>query len=53
MARKIAKYTLPRTEEARDTLAHSVLTYAAPHRAHWETSSGVKGPWAMASAEVP
>ncbi|MDR1325556.1 MAG: hypothetical protein LBK00_05920 [Treponema sp.] len=25
----------------------------AYYRAHWETSSGVKGPWAMASAEVP
>jgi hypothetical protein len=25
----------------------------AYYRAHWETPSGVKGPWAMASAEVP
>jgi hypothetical protein len=25
----------------------------AYYRAHWETSSGVKGPWAMSSAEVP
>ncbi|MDR1324584.1 MAG: hypothetical protein LBK00_00935 [Treponema sp.] len=25
----------------------------AYYRAHWETSGGVKGPWAMASAEVP
>ena len=25
----------------------------AYYRAHWETSRGVKGPWAMASAEVP
>jgi hypothetical protein len=31
MAKKIAKYTLPKTEEALDTLAHGVLTYAAPH----------------------
>jgi hypothetical protein len=25
----------------------------AYYRAHWETSGGVKGPWSMASAEVP
>jgi hypothetical protein len=25
----------------------------AYYRAHWETSGGVKGPWAMSSAEVP
>jgi hypothetical protein len=25
----------------------------AYYRAHWETDSGVKGPWSMASAEVP
>jgi hypothetical protein len=31
MAKKIAKYTLPRSEEALDTLANSVLTYASPH----------------------
>jgi hypothetical protein len=31
MAKKIAKYTLPRSEEALDTLANSVLTYATPH----------------------
>jgi hypothetical protein len=31
MTKKIAKYTLPRSEEALDTLAHSVLTYATPH----------------------
>jgi hypothetical protein len=31
MAKKIAKYTLPKTEEALDTLANSVLTYVTPH----------------------
>jgi hypothetical protein len=31
MAKKIAKYTLPKSEEALDTLANSVLTYATPH----------------------
>jgi hypothetical protein len=31
MAKKIARYTLPRLEEALDTLANSVLTYATPH----------------------
>jgi hypothetical protein len=31
MANKIAKYTLPKSEEALDTLANSVLTYATPH----------------------
>jgi hypothetical protein len=25
----------------------------AHYRAHWETEGGVKGPWSMASAEVP
>jgi hypothetical protein len=25
----------------------------AYYRAHWETSGGVKGPWSMASAEIP
>jgi hypothetical protein len=31
MKKKIAKYTLPRSEEALDTLANSVLTYVTPH----------------------
>jgi hypothetical protein len=31
MAKKFAKYTLPRLEEDLDTLANSVLTYATPH----------------------
>jgi hypothetical protein len=31
MTQKIAKYKLPRTEEALDTLANSVLVYATPH----------------------
>ena len=31
MAKKIARYTLPKPEEALDTLANSVLTYATPH----------------------
>jgi hypothetical protein len=31
MAKKIAKYALPRSEEALDTLTNSVLTYALPH----------------------
>jgi hypothetical protein len=31
MAKKIAKYRLPDSEEALDTLANSVLTYATPH----------------------
>jgi hypothetical protein len=31
MKKKIARYTLPRSEEALDTLANSVLTYATPH----------------------
>jgi hypothetical protein len=31
MAKKIAKYELPKSEEALDTLANSVLTYATPH----------------------
>jgi hypothetical protein len=30
MAKKFAKYTLPRKDEDLDTLANSVLTYAAP-----------------------
>jgi hypothetical protein len=25
----------------------------AYYRAHWETTGGTKGPWSMASAEVP
>jgi hypothetical protein len=31
MTQKIAKYTLPRSEEALDTLANGVFTYASPH----------------------
>jgi hypothetical protein len=31
MAKKIAKYTLPRKEDALDTLANKILTYATPH----------------------
>ena len=31
MAKKIARYTLPRSEVALDTLANSVLTYTKPH----------------------
>jgi hypothetical protein len=31
MTKKFAKTEIPRTEEALDTLANSVLTYAAPH----------------------
>jgi hypothetical protein len=31
MAKKIAKYSLPTKDEALDTLANSVLTYATPH----------------------
>jgi hypothetical protein len=31
MVKKFAKYELPKSEEALDTLANSVLTYATPH----------------------
>ena len=42
MNNKIAKTGLPRTEEALDTLANSVLTYAGPHI---EGSGGQAGDW--------
>jgi hypothetical protein len=31
MAKKIAKYPLPKAQESLDTLANSVFTYAAPY----------------------
>jgi hypothetical protein len=42
MAKKFAKYTLPKLEEALDTLANSVLTYATPHIEGASTGSATK-----------
>jgi hypothetical protein len=42
MTSKFAKTGLPKTEEALDTLANSVLTYAEPHI---EGSGGTPGDW--------
>ncbi|MDR3275708.1 MAG: hypothetical protein LBT11_00630 [Treponema sp.] len=40
MAQKIAKYRLPNGEEALDTLANGVFTYASPHIDGPSTGSG-------------